>query len=104
MIEDRFSGLLFRTCLVGCLLGSVGTIYFLLGLAGYVGTSLLNLFVAASLIAATVFFLTAFVGAFWATNWVGRVFWVAIFFVFVTEFLLCLVLQMVHCDVSHYFA
>ena len=42
MMEDRFSVLLFRTCFVGCLLGLVGTIYFLLGLAGYVSSSLLN--------------------------------------------------------------
>ena len=60
MMDDRFSVLLFRTCLVGFLLGIVGTIYFLLGLAGYVGSLLLNLFVAASLVAATVFFLAAF--------------------------------------------
>ena len=60
-MEDRFSVLLFRTCLVGCLLGIVGTIYFVLGLAGYVGSSLLNLFVAASLVGATVFFLSGLV-------------------------------------------
>ena len=63
MMEDRFAVLLFRTCLVGCLLGIVATIYFLLGLAGYVGSPLLNLFVAASLVAASIFFLKAFIGA-----------------------------------------
>ena len=104
MIEDRFSGLLFRTCLAGSLLGSAGTIYFLLGLAGYVGSSLLNLFVAASLIAATVFFLTAFVGAFWDTNWVGRVFWLAIFIVLVTEILLCLVPPTARDELTHHLA
>jgi Dolichyl-phosphate-mannose-protein mannosyltransferase len=104
MIEDRFSGLLFRTCLAGSLLGSVGTIYFLLGLAGYVGSSLLNLFVAASLIAATVFFLTAFVGAFWETNRVGRVFWLAIFIVLVTEILLCLVPPTARDELTHHLA
>src|SRR5262245_61318986 len=104
MIEDRFSGLLFRTCLVGSLLGSVGTIYFLLGLAGYVGSSLLNLFVAASLIAATVFFLTAFVGVFWETNWVGRIFWVSIFIILVTEILLSLVPPTARDELTHHLA
>src|SRR5262245_17556348 len=104
MMEDRFSGLLFRTCLVGCLLGSVGTIYFLLGLAGYVDSFLLNLFIAASLVAATVFFLIAFVGALSDTNWVGRVFWVAIFIILVTEIILCLVPPTARDELTHHLA
>jgi hypothetical protein len=104
MMEDRFSVLLFRTCLVGCLLGSVGTIYFLLGLAGYVGSSLLNLFVAISLVAATVFFLTAFVGALSETNWVGRVFWLSIFIILVVEIILCLVPPTARDELTHHLA
>jgi hypothetical protein len=104
MMEDRFSVLLFRTCVVGCLLGSVGTIYFLLGLAGYVGSSLLNLSVATSLLAASVFFLTAFVGTLAETNWVGRVFWLAIFIVLVIEILLCLVPPTARDELTHHLA
>lgn len=104
MMEDRFSVLLFRTCVVGCLLGGVGTIYFLLGLAGYVGSSLLNLFVATSLVAAAGFFLTAFIGALWGTNWVGRVFWFAIFIILVTEIILCLVPPTARDELTHHLA
>ena len=104
MMEDRFSVLLFRTCLVGCLLGSVGTIYFLLGLAGYVGSSLLNLFVAASLVAATVFFLAAFIGALWETNWVGRILWLSIFVILGTEIILCLVPPTARDELTHHLA
>ena len=104
MMEDRFSVLLFRTCLVGCLLGIVGTIYFLLGLAGYVGSSLLNLFVAASLVAATVFFLAAFIGALWETNWVGRILWLSIFVILVTEIILCLVPPTARDELTHHLA
>ncbi|MET0643992.1 MAG: glycosyltransferase family 39 protein [Candidatus Binatia bacterium] len=104
MMEERFSVLLFRTCVVGCLLGGVGTIYFLLGLAGYVGSSLLNLFVATSLVAAAGFFLTAFIGALWGTNWVGRVFWFAIFIILVTEIILCLVPPTARDELTHHLA
>ena len=104
MMEERFAVLLFRTCVVGCLLGGVGTIYFLLGLAGYVGSSLLNLFVATSLVAAAGFFLTAFIGALWGTNWVGRVFWFAIFIILVTEIILCLVPPTARDELTHHLA
>ena len=104
MMEDRFSVLLFRTCLVGCLLGIVGTIYFLLGLAGYVGSSLLNLFVAASLVAATVFFLAAFIGVLWETNWVGRILWLSIFVILGTEIILCLVPPTARDELTHHLA
>jgi hypothetical protein len=104
MMEDRFSVLLFRTCLVGCLLGIVGTIYFLLGLAGYVGSALLNLFVAASLVAATVFFLAAFVSALWEINWVGRILWLSIFVILVTEIILCLVPPTARDELTHHLA
>jgi hypothetical protein len=104
MMEERFSVLLFRTCVVGCLLGGVGTIYFLLGLAGYVGSSLLNLFVATSLVAAAGFFLTAFIGALWGTNWVGRVSWFAIFVILGAEIILCLVPPTARDELTHHLA
>ena len=103
-MEDRFSVLLFRTSLIGCLLGIVGTIYFVLGLAGYVGSSLLNLFVAASLVGATVFFLSGLVSALWETNWIGRIFWLAIFVILVTEIILCLVPPTARDELTHHLA
>ena len=103
-MEDRFSVLLFRTCLVGCLLGIVATIYFLLGLAGYVGNSLPNLFVAASLVAATIFFLKAFIDALSETNWVGRIIWLSILFVLGAEIILCLVPPTARDELTHHLA
>src|SRR5437660_12713967 len=78
MPEQRFSILLFRTCLVGCLLGGVGTVYFFGGLAGYVRDPLLNLFVATSLFAALLFFFYAFIKLPRETNWVRRGIWIAL--------------------------
>ena len=104
MMEDRFSVLLFRTCLAGCLLGIVGTIYFLLGLAGYVGSALLNLFVVASLVSAAIFFLAAFASALWETNWVGRILWLFIFVILVTEIILCLVPPTARDELTHHLA
>jgi hypothetical protein len=105
MMEDRFSVLLFRTCAVGCLLGVVGTIYFLLGLAGYVGNSSLNLFVAASLIAATIFFLKALIEALWESSfWISRLLWLAIFVILGAEIILCLVPPTARDELTHHLA
>ncbi|HXV84117.1 MAG TPA: phospholipid carrier-dependent glycosyltransferase [Candidatus Binatia bacterium] len=103
-MEDRFSILLFRTGLVGCLLGIVATIYFLLGLAGYVGSSLLNLFVAGSLIATTAFCCKAFIGAFRETNWVGRLIGLCIFVILIAEILLSLVPPTARDELTHHLA
>ena len=104
MMEDRFSILLFRTCAVGCLLGIVGRVYFLLGLTGYVGNSIANLFVAASLVAATIFFLKAFIGTLWESPRVGRLLWLAIFVILGTELTLCLVPPTARDELTHHLA
>jgi hypothetical protein len=104
MMQDRFSVLLFHTCLVGCLLGTVATIYFLLGLVGYVGSWSLNLFVAASLVAATAFFLKAFIGALRAANWVGRIIGLSIVFILGAEILLSLVPPTARDELTHHLA
>ena len=104
MMEDRFSVLLFHTCLVGCLLGIVATIYFLLGLAGYVGSPLLNLFVAASFVAAVFFFLKSLLGALGQVNWIGRILWLAILIILGTEIALCLVPPTARDELTHHLA
>ena len=103
-MEDSFSALLFRTCLVGCLLGIVATIYFLLGLAGYVDSSLLNLAVAASLIAASIFFLKTFIGLLWQTSWTGRIIWLSILVILGAEIILCLVPPTARDELTHHLA
>lgn len=104
MMEDRFSILLFRTGLIGCLLGIVATIYFLLGLAGYVGSSLLNLFVAGSLGLATAFFCQAFISAFKEANWVGHLIGLSIFAILVAEIALSLVPPTARDELTHHLA
>jgi hypothetical protein len=71
-MEERFSHLLFRTSLAGCLLGIVATVYFLAGLAGFVGDFWLNGLVVAALAAGTLFFFHAFLANLRGTNWLGR--------------------------------
>jgi 4-amino-4-deoxy-L-arabinose transferase-like glycosyltransferase len=103
-LEDRFSLLLFRTCLVGCLLGGVATIYFVLGWAGYVGSTLLNLLVAATLIGASGFFLKAFFEALGQTNWIGRIIWLAIFLILGVEVILCFLPPTARDELTHHLA
>ena len=104
MMEDRFSVLLFRTGLVGCLLGIVATIYFLLGLAGYVGSSLLNLFVAVGLVAAAAFFCKAFIDALKETNWVGHIIGVAILVILIAQIVLSFVPPTARDELTHHLA
>jgi hypothetical protein len=51
MVEEQSSNLLLPATLIGFLLGLAATIYFFFGLAGYVTSAWLNLFIAASLLA-----------------------------------------------------
>jgi Dolichyl-phosphate-mannose-protein mannosyltransferase len=103
-MEDSSSALLFRTCVVGCLLGTVATIYFLLGVAGYVDSSLLNLLVATSLLAASIFFLKTFIGALGQTNWTGRIIWLFILVILGAEIILCLVPPTARDELTHHLA
>jgi hypothetical protein len=104
MMEDRSSVLLFCTGLVGCLLGIVATIYFFLGLAGYVGSPLLNLFVAVSLAGAAAFFFKAFIAAVRQANWVGRILGVSILVILITEIILSLVPPTARDELTHHLA
>jgi hypothetical protein len=103
-MEDRSSVLLFRTGLVGCLLGIVATIYFLLGLAGYVGSPLLNLFVAVSLAGAAAFFFKAFIAAVRQANWVGRILGLSILVILIAEIILSLVPPTARDELTHHLA
>ena len=87
-MEERFSILLSRTCLVGCLLGGGATIYFLFGLAGYVHSPLLNFTVALVLAGALIFFLYHFLTAAKDTGWIGWSIWAAILIIIFVEIIL----------------
>jgi hypothetical protein len=103
-MEDRFSVLLFHTSWVGCLLGIVATLYFLLGLAGYVGSPLLNLFVAVSLAGAAAFFFAAFIAAVRQANWVGRILGLAILVILIAEIVLSFVPPTARDELTHHLA
>jgi hypothetical protein len=90
--------------LAGCLLGAIGTIYFFAGLAGYVGNTLLNVAVAASVIAAALFFLYAFFETLRDTNWVGRTIWLATFVILGADVILCLVPPTARDELTHHLA
>jgi Dolichyl-phosphate-mannose-protein mannosyltransferase len=103
-MEDRSSVLLFHTGWVGCLLGIVATIYFLLGLAGYVGSPLLNLFVAVSLVGAAAFFFKAFIAAVRQANWVGMILGLSILVILIAEIVLSLVPPTARDELTHHLA
>ena len=50
--QDRFSQLFYRTCLVGCFLGFVATLYFIAGVNGYLTNPLLNFTTATAILLA----------------------------------------------------
>jgi dolichyl-phosphate-mannose-protein mannosyltransferase len=87
-MEERFSLLLSRTGWVGCLLGFAATIYFVLGLAGYVHSVLLNYGVVVVLVFSAAFLLGNFFAIPRQTNWIGRTIWAAILIFLVTEIVL----------------
>jgi len=60
MRDDRFSLLLYRTSLSGCLLGGSATLYLLGGVSGLVSNPLLNIATAAGVSLAALFFLYIF--------------------------------------------
>ena len=103
-MEARFPQLLTRTCVVGCLLGMVGTVYFLLGLAGFVHIAVLNFSVAAALAAATLFFLCNFIALFTQTGWVGRCIWFGILAILIAEILLGLLPPTSRDELTHHLA
>src|SRR3990172_3008195 len=103
-MEERLSNLLFRTSLAGCLLGIVATVYFLAGLAGFVGDLWLNALVVAALAAGTFFFFHAFLANLRGTHWLGRALGIAIFAVIGIEAILSLVPPTARDELTHHLA
>jgi hypothetical protein len=87
-MEERYSVLFSRTCWLGCFLGAAATGYFLLGLAGYVRSPLLNLSIAFVLLVAALFFLRHFFAIPSQTDWLGRGIWAAILAILIAEVVL----------------
>src|SRR6266545_3323594 len=103
-MEERFSVLLNRTCLVGCLLGVCGTWYFLFGLAGYVSNPWLNFSVVIVLLAAAIFFICHFLAIPRQTNWLGKIIWAAILVILIVEIVLGLLPPISRDELTHHLA
>jgi len=103
-MEAHFSQLLFRTSLAGCLLGIVATVYFLAGLAGFVGHLWPNALVVAALAAGIFFFFHAFFSNLHSANWLGRVLAGAILLVIGVETVLSLVPPAARDELTHHLA
>jgi Dolichyl-phosphate-mannose-protein mannosyltransferase len=103
-MDERFSVLLFRTSLVGCLLGVAATLYFLFGLAGYIHSAVLNFSVVIILLSAGLFLVFHFFAIPRATNWVGWALWGAIFAIFLVEVTLGLLPPTSRDELTHHLA
>src|SRR5258706_16243344 len=103
-MEQRFSRLRAQTCWVGVVLGGTATLYFLLGLAGYVHNLLLNFGVALVLLAALLFFFYQFLRAAKGSGWVGWSIWLAILIILVFEILLGLLPPTSRDELTHHLA
>lgn len=104
MREDRASLLLFRTSLVGILLGVVATFYLLGGLAGYVASPFFTLPVVLALAGAAVFFLVSFSALPRQTNRVGQVIWAAILIILAIETILGFLPPTARDELTHHLA
>jgi dolichyl-phosphate-mannose-protein mannosyltransferase len=103
-MEERFSVLCYRICLVGGLLGVAATSYFLFGLAGYVHSAFLNFSLVIVVLGAALFFLFHFLAIPRQTSWVGWIIWAAIFAVLVVEVVLGLLPPTSRDELTHHLA
>jgi 4-amino-4-deoxy-L-arabinose transferase-like glycosyltransferase len=104
MIDQRSSALLFRTCLTGCVLGAVATLYLLLGLAGYVHNPLPNVAVVLVLAACALFFITEFFSIPIKANRLERSIWVAILVILIIEIALGFLPPTARDELTHHLA
>ena len=104
MFEQRYSNLLFRTALIGILLGFAAPIYFFFGLAGYFGSAWLKLSTAASVTAAAVAFLVLLVSTLREANALGRALGAGIVAFLAAEILLSLVPPTARDELTHHLA
>src|ERR1051325_6233273 len=104
MIEDRYGTLLYRTSLAGILLGGVASMYFVAGLFGGVSNPVANIAVALTVVAGAGFFVVAFARMAFHANRVGRILWLFLLLVILSEILLCLVPPTARDELTHHLA
>jgi 4-amino-4-deoxy-L-arabinose transferase-like glycosyltransferase len=104
MIDERSHALFFRTCLAGCVLGTAATLYFLVGLAGYVHNPLANCAVLLVLAAGALFFLAEFLSIPIKANRLERLIWVAILVILIVEIVLGFLPPTARDELTHHLA
>jgi 4-amino-4-deoxy-L-arabinose transferase-like glycosyltransferase len=104
MIDERSPALLFRTCLAGCVLGTAATLYFLLGLAGYVHNPLANFAVLLVVAAGALFFLIEFFSIPINANRLERLIWAAILVILIAEVVLGFLPPTARDELTHHLA
>jgi len=103
-MEERHSRLLAQTCLTGCLLGGVATVYFIFGLVGFVHSVLLNFAVAVAVAGALGFFFYHFLTQPKGTGWIGWSIWLAILIVITLELVLGFLPPISRDELTHHLA
>lgn len=101
---DRFSQLFYRTCLVGCFLGFVATLYFIAGVSGHLGSPLLNLVTAIAILLAALFFLYVIIIQIRGEGRLGSLIWILILGILLAEVLLGLVPPWARDELTHHLA
>src|SRR5918995_1704097 len=104
MIDERSPALLFRTCLSGCFLGAAATLYFLLGLAGYVHNPVANSAVLLVLAAGALFFLAEFSAIPIKANRLERSIWAVILVIVMAEIVLGFLPPTARDELTHHLA
>ena len=104
MRDDRFSLLLYRTSLSGCLLGGSATLYLLGGVSGLVRNPLLNIATAAGVSLAALFFLYIFfIWMLDKSKW-SLLLWLVILLVLSAEVVLSLLPPTARDELTHHLA
>ncbi|MGH7772846.1 MAG: glycosyltransferase family 39 protein, partial [Candidatus Binatia bacterium] len=104
MPQDRFSLLLYHTCFLGCFLGLTSTLYFLAGVTGHIGNSLLNAITAFFVFLAALFFLYIFFVSMLDKSRLGILIWFLILLVLLAEFVLGFVPPVARDELIHHLA
>jgi len=102
--QDRFSQLFYRTCLVGCFLGLVATLYFIAGVSGHLGSPLLNLATATAILLAALSFLYVIIIQIRGEGKLGSLIWILVLGILLAEVLLGLVPPWARDELTHHLA
>jgi len=103
-MAERISFLLYRTCLLGIVLGVAATLYLLSGLYGHIRDPLANFLTAAAVVGAAIYFLYLFFARLFDKSRLGFFLWLCIFLVMVAEVCLGLLPPTARDELTHHLA